>query len=69
MYRKFVSLAAVVAMLTVVSACGGGSTTVKTATNTTTTGQQLIDLQKALDAGAITKKEYDAQKKKILNGS
>ena len=31
-----------------------------------TTGQELIDLQKALDAGAITQEEYDKIKKKIM---
>jgi len=31
-----------------------------------TVGQQLIDLQKARDAGAITEGEYQAEKAKIL---
>ena len=34
-----------------------------------TTGQELIDLQKALDAGAITQEEYDKIKKKIMEKS
>jgi len=29
-------------------------------------GQQLIDLKKAKDAGAITDEEYQAQKAKLL---
>jgi hypothetical protein len=32
-----------------------------------TTGQQLIDLQKAKDSGAITDSEYQAQKAKLLH--
>ena len=32
----------------------------------TTTGQELIDLQKALDSGAITQEEYDVLKLKII---
>jgi hypothetical protein len=32
-----------------------------------TTGQQLIDLQKAKDAGVITDAEYQAQKAKLLD--
>ena len=32
-----------------------------------TLGQQLIDLQKAKETGAITDAEYQAQKAKILN--
>lgn len=66
MSRKLLTLAAAVFIATAVSACGGGDTTIKAA-DTTTTGQQLIDLQKARDSGAITQKEYDAQKKKILS--
>jgi hypothetical protein len=31
-----------------------------------TLGQQLIDLQKAKDAGAITEAEYQTQKTKLL---
>jgi hypothetical protein len=31
-----------------------------------TVGQQLVDLQKAKDAGAITDAEFQAQKAKIL---
>jgi len=33
-----------------------------------TTGQQLIDLKKAHDAGAISDEEYEAQKAKVLSG-
>jgi hypothetical protein len=35
--------------------------------STGTLGQQLIDLQKARDAGAITEAEYQAQKAKLLD--
>lgn len=31
-----------------------------------TRGQQLIDLKKARDQGAITEEEYQAQKKRVL---
>ena len=33
---------------------------------TTTVGDELIDLQKALDSGAINQEEYDAMKEKLL---
>ena len=33
----------------------------------TTLGQQLIDLQKAKDAGVITEAEYQTQKAKLLD--
>jgi hypothetical protein len=42
---------------------GGGD---KKELQTATTGQQLIDLQKAKDAGAITDMEYQVQKAKLL---
>ena len=42
---------------------GGGSTTKP---QTATVGQQLVDLQKAKDAGAITDAEFQAQKTKLL---
>ena len=32
----------------------------------TTTGQELMDLQQALDTGAITQEEYDELRKKIM---
>ena len=33
---------------------------------TTTVGDELIDLKKALDSGAINQEEYDAMKEKLL---
>jgi hypothetical protein len=32
-----------------------------------TRGQQLLDLKKAKDQGAITEQEYEVQKKRILD--
>jgi hypothetical protein len=63
----FAALIGVAAMM-LVSGClniqlGGGSTT---RPQTPTVGQQLADLQKAKDAGAITDAEYEAQKAKLL---
>ena len=54
--------------LTLLSGCldlklGGGTTTRH---QTATLGQQLLDLQHARDAGAITDPEYQAQKAKLL---
>jgi len=60
-------LALCIVFLLGVVACGGGGAEVKSQVTTTTTGQQLIDLKKALDAGAITKDEYDKERKKILD--
>ncbi len=35
--------------------------------NTITKGQELLDLKKALDEGAINQDEYDLMKDKIIN--
>jgi hypothetical protein len=49
-----------------VVACGGGGAEVRSEVTTTTKGQQLMDLKKALDSGALTKDEYEKERKKIL---
>jgi hypothetical protein len=48
------------------AACGGGGAEVRSEVSTTTTGQQLMDLKKALDSGAMTQQEYEKERKKIL---
>ncbi len=45
---------------------GGSKTDTKTEVSKATLGQQLIDLQKAKEAGALTEAEYNAQKAKLL---
>jgi hypothetical protein len=56
---------AALALSSLLAACGGGAE-VHHQVSTSTTGQQLLDLQKAHDAGAITKEEYERERKKIL---
>ncbi len=47
--------------------CGGGEGgEVKSNIRSTTVGQELIDLESAYKKGAITEKEYESLKKKIL---
>lgn len=69
--KKFFSLSLMlIAAASLLTGClnlqiGGGSSS---KAQTPTVGQQLTDLQKAKDSGAITEAEFQAQKSKILNG-
>lgn len=65
--KKLSSVAAMLLLAVGLSACGGGGADSSTTVTTTTVGQQLTDLKKALDAGAINQNEYESQRKKILN--
>jgi hypothetical protein len=49
-----------------VAACGGGGAEMKSEVTTTTVGQQLMDLKKAYDSGAMTKDEYEKERQKVL---
>ena len=51
--------------LTMLSGCGGGGATYQAASNKTL-GQELQDLQQSYDKGIITKKEFEATKKKLI---
>ena len=62
---KILTLASLFAMTLGLAGCGGGDSTIKA--ETTTTGQQLIDLKKAYEQGAISEKEYERERKKILD--
>jgi len=68
MKKLFVPVLVGLTAMTLLAGCigvqlGGGSTT---HTQAPTEGQQLIDLQKAKDAGIITDAEYQAQKARLL---
>jgi hypothetical protein len=70
MKKRIVPLLVGFSAMTLLTGCiglsiGGGTTTKPV---TATVGQQLVDLQKAKDSGAITEAEYQDQKSKLLNG-
>lgn len=46
--------------------CGGGSAEVKSTTRTSTLGQELMDLDKAYQQGAITEEQYKKAKETLL---
>jgi len=67
MKKLFIPVLVVFLAMTFLTGCawqvGGGPKNVRAEP---TIGQQLIDLQKAKDSGAITDTEYQAQKAKLL---
>jgi len=64
-YRVAVILIGMVISTAAITACGGSKTVQNT--NTQTYGQEMLDLKKALDQGAINEKEYNDAKKAITN--
>lgn len=61
--RKAVILSTLAAAL---GACGGGE--VVRPNVTVSVGQQLIDLKKARDSGALSDREYQSQKQQLIRG-
>ena len=68
-------VAAAVVMLALVASmagcCGGSKSVEQTPVNvqTKTTGEQLMDLQKAYESGAITEQQYNKMKQDIIEKS
>lgn len=65
--KNAILIAAIVAVTTSLTACGGGGATLKTDFTTVSRGQQLSDLKKAFQDGAITDEEYQAEKARVLS--
>jgi len=55
------------AALVLVAACSSTDTQVLPPTINVSIGQQLIDLKKAKESGAITEQEYQAQVKRVVD--
>ncbi len=62
-YRIAVILIGTVIATASITACGGNKTVQNTTTQTY--GQEMLDLKKAFDEGAITEKEYNDTKKAL----
>jgi hypothetical protein len=75
MRKSFIPISFAISATLLLNGClglhfgGGTKTTVQNRSQTydVTLGQQLLDLQKAYDAGIITEPEYNSQKKKLLH--
>ena len=67
-FRAVIAVGLIITLLSV-TACGclgGGNGKTKVETTTTTLGQELQDLQKAHESGAIDDKQYEKAKKELL---
>jgi hypothetical protein len=60
-------LGAAAAALLALAACSSTSTEVLPPTVNVSIGQQLIDLKKARDTGAMSQTEYEQQVKKLID--
>jgi uncharacterized protein YceK len=56
-----------IAVMALLSGCSSARTEVLPPTVSVSIGQQLIDLKKAKDAGALSDKEYQAQAKRVID--
>ena len=64
---KFIASGAAVVALAVLTACSSAKTEVMPPTVNVSIGQQLIDLKKARDSGALSQKEYEQQARKLID--
>jgi uncharacterized membrane protein len=67
MQNAFRTLLAAILFAGARAGCGGGGAEARTELTTVSQGQELLDLKKAYDSGAITKDEYERVRSKILN--
>ncbi|HKY02591.1 MAG TPA: SHOCT domain-containing protein [Burkholderiales bacterium] len=64
---KFAPLIACLLASAMLSGCFGGGADVDTQFSMVSQGQELTDLKRALDEGAITQSEYEKLRKKMIN--
>ena len=62
---RSVLMAAILLSLGTLAGCGSES--IETRESTATTGKQLMDLQKAYEAGVLSQEEYEKQRKMLLD--
>lgn len=65
---RYFHLALLLSVLFSLSGCGGGGSHAVYVNKSTTLGQELNDLQTALQKGVVTEDEYKEQRAKLLRG-
>lgn len=64
--KKTIIVPATLLALAILAGCGGDTYVKVQGTTTISKGQELSDLQRALNEGAITQGEYDSLRTKIM---
>jgi len=64
---RFIAAGAAVITLCVLTACSSAKTEVMPPTVNVSIGQQLIDLKKARDSGAMSQTEYQQQVRRLID--
>jgi hypothetical protein len=67
MLGRALILGAALSSVLMLTGCGGGGADSTVHNTTVSKGQALIDLKKAYDSGAISEREYEKQREKILD--
>jgi hypothetical protein len=62
-------LATAIASIALFAACSGGGAEVRQTFSSVSQGQELVDLKRALDQGAINQHEYDRLRAKVMRGN
>jgi len=57
-----------IALALLLTSCSGGGAKNYNSVVSTTLGQELIDLQRAKESGAISEKDYQRQRDKLIEG-
>lgn len=67
MLGRALMIAIALSSLLMLAGCGGGGADSTVNNTTISKGQALVDLKKAYDSGAMSEKEYEKERERILD--
>ena len=67
MLGRALMIAIALSSLLMLAGCGGGGADSTVHNTTVSKGQALIDLKKAYDSGAMSEREYEKERERILD--